>query len=152
MTIDVDPEGTKDHGPCECCGNMSRTVWGYLHEDGAAVAVYFVQWTLSRVGDHGANFDLIIGKWGEQSSLEDRSVVAVALRWVPEGPQFMVIDAAERPSAQSKDLAAWAKRRDEVIGTPLAPRVFAMLDAIWLGDSRISEVTRPGATPRLSGR
>ena len=142
MAITVYPEGSNDHGTCECCGNMSRTVWGYLHEGGAAVAAYFVQWTLSRVGDHGANFDLVIGKWGEQSSPENRSVVAVAFRWMPEGPQFMVIDAAERPAAQAKDLAATAKRRDEVIGTPLAPRVFEMLDAIWVGDRRIAEVTR----------
>ncbi len=101
-----------------------------------------MQWTLGRVDDHCVNFDLIIGDWGDQAPPADRFVVAVAFRWMPDGPQFMVIDAQERPAAQAKDLAATAKRRDEVIGTPLAPRVFAMLDAIWLGDGRLAEVTR----------
>src|SRR5688500_19649419 len=113
MAITVEPEGSNDSGPCECCGNMSRTVWGYLHEDGAAVAAYVLQWTLGRVADHGANFDLMIGEWGAESTPEDRSVVAVAFRRMPEGPQFMVIDAAGRPAAESKEVSASALRRDE---------------------------------------
>ena len=142
MAINIEPEDSHDSGPCECCGNMSRTVWGYLCDDGAAIAAYSVQWTLGRIDDHGANFDLIIGEWGEQSSPDDRYLVAVAFRWTANGPQFMVIDAEQRPAAQAKGLAKSAKRRDEVVGTPLAPLVFAMLDAIWLSDSRIGEVTR----------
>ena len=139
--ITVETDGGHDSGPCECCGNMSRIVWGWLGEGDVTIAAYSVHWTLGRVDDHGANFDLIVGKWGDDSRPEDRFVVAVALRWMPGGPQFMVIDADGRPAALAKDVAATAKRRDEVIGTPLAPRVFAMLDAIWLGDSRIGEVT-----------
>ena len=127
-------------GPCECCGNMSRTVWGYLLDEGATIAVYYVHWTLGRI-DHGANFDLVIGQWGENSTAKDRSVVAVAYRLMEGAPQFMVIDAINRPVAKSGTLANAAMRRDQVIGTPLAPRVFEMLDAVWLGDKRIAELT-----------
>ena len=38
--------GSKDFGPCDCCGNASRTVWGYISRGGDAEAVYFVQWTM----------------------------------------------------------------------------------------------------------
>jgi hypothetical protein len=137
----IEESGSNDHGPCECCGNNSRTVWGFVHQGGRTVAAYFVQWTLTRIQDHGANFDLVVGEWGDETSPTDRQVVAVELRIIDGGPQFMVIDAADRQAAMSENLAASSLRRDQVIGTPLAAEVFAMLDAIWLGDSRLAEFT-----------
>lgn len=64
---------SSDFGPCDCCSANSRTVWGYLHRGDAAEAAYFVQWTLGQVDRHGANFDLIVGKWGTGTSRHDRS-------------------------------------------------------------------------------
>ena len=138
MTLTVEPAGSRDSGPCECCGNTSRTVWGYLHRGNRAVAAYYVRWTLGRP-DHGASVDLITGSWGPGSSASDRAVVAVAHRLMPEGGQFMVVDATGRPTAGSA-LAATALRRADVVGTPLAGQVFEMLDAIWLQDARIREL------------
>jgi hypothetical protein len=114
---------------------MSRKVWGYLYNESAACAAYFVQWTLTRI-DHGANFDLIIGKWGDGATAADRTVVAVAYRLTASGPQFMVIDAVGR----APKLASIALSRDQVIGKPVAKDIFAMVDAIWLGDKRIAEL------------
>jgi hypothetical protein len=141
QSLTVELSGSSDHGPCECCGNNSRTVWGDINAGPRTAAVYYVQWTLTRVLDHGANFDLVLGPWGPGTCPTDRRVVAVAYRLIDGGPQFMVIDAAGRPVAKSGKLASEALRRDQVVGTPLAPEVFAMLDAIWLGDSRIAELT-----------
>lgn len=135
----AEPDGSHDHGPCPCCGSTSRTVWGYLTGDGRTAGVYYVHWTVGRV-DHGANFDIVIGRWGEGSSPADRSNIAVAFRLMPEGPQFMVVDAGGRPLARRGSLAANSLRRDQVIGTPVATEVFAMLDAIWVQDHRICEL------------
>jgi len=44
---------------------MSRKVWGLVRSDGYAYATYFVHWTVGHVFDHGANFDVILGKWGK---------------------------------------------------------------------------------------
>src|SRR5262245_57187466 len=82
----VEPSGSSDHGPCECCGNNSRTVWGNVHAGPQVVAVYYVQWTLNRVADHGANFDLILGPWDSRAFAADRCVVAVAYRLIDGGP------------------------------------------------------------------
>jgi hypothetical protein len=142
QTITLEPAGANDAGPCDCCGTMTRTVWGYLYDAGAPLAAYYVHWTPGRI-DHGAQFDLVMGKWGDQASPKDRSVVSVAFRRAPTGPQFMVTDAAGRPAATPGVLADTALRRDQVIGTPLAPAVFAMLDTIWLHDPRIAELTQP---------
>ncbi|MCB2013704.1 MAG: hypothetical protein R3E11_10545 [Sphingobium sp.] len=47
----------------------------------------------------------------------------------------MVIDAADRPIGAS-ELVSGALRREEIIGTPLADHLFAMVDAIWEQDQR----------------
>jgi len=144
MSIIVEPTSSKDHCPCQCCGNISRTVWGFLHENQATIAAYYVQWTLGRL-DHDPNFDFIIGQWGEQSTPNDRSVVAAACRFFPTGPQFMIIDAASRPISKRGSLAARSLQRDQVIGTPLAKTIFTLIDSLWLGDTRIAELT--GSNP-----
>jgi hypothetical protein len=136
-TIEVD--GSSDFGPCDCCGNMSRTVWGYVHRGAATEAAYFVQWTMGAVDLHGANFDLIIGQWGEESASSDRQAVSLAFRRLESGPSFMVIDAGDRPVASS-DIVGTCLRRDDVVGTPAAKQAFEIVDAIWLQDRRIAEI------------
>jgi hypothetical protein len=66
-------------------------------------------------------------------------VVALDCRIVEASPQFMVVDAHGRlPSAD--ELAGSALKRSEVIGTPLAPQVFALVDEIYAGDARLEEI------------
>jgi hypothetical protein len=144
--LSVELAGSNDYGPCKCCGNMSRRVWGFLVDGGATVAVYYVHWTIGRV-DHGASINLIIGRWGAETTRDDRAAVAVAFRIVQGEPQFMVVDAASRSEAKTSSLAANALQRTQVIGTPVAQRIFAMLDAIWLSDNRISELSGNGGAP-----
>jgi hypothetical protein len=118
---------------------MSRTVWGFLSDTEGPLAAYYLQWTLGRI-DHGANIDFVVGQWGEGTSPQDRAVVSVQFRSTADGPQFMVIDSDRRPAAKVDTLACRALRRDQVIGTPLAAEVFAMLDAIWAQEGRIGEL------------
>jgi hypothetical protein len=138
-TLFLEPAGSSDFGPCPCCGNNSRRVWGHVYSGKAAVAAYFVHWTLTRVRDHGANFDLIIGKWGKGATARDRVLVALAYRLQDDGPSFMVIDAADRPAATS-DLVSRALTREEVIGKPIAKDAFDMVDVILARDERVGEL------------
>jgi hypothetical protein len=138
----VEPIGTSDHGPCQCCGNNSRCVWGCIHASESTVAAYFVHWTLTRVEDHGANFDLILGKWGEHTTARDRCLVALAYRLFEGGPQFMVIDGQERPAA-TNELVGRVLLRVEVVGQPIAKQAFAAVDAILAQDTRVLELLGP---------
>ena len=138
--ITLEPTGSSDVERCECCGQKSRTVWGLARRDGGAHAAYFVHWTLGQVADDGAHFDLILGRWGDSATKADRYAVALEYRRTEQGPAFMVIDATERPIAHN-ELVGRALRRNEVIGTTLATHAFELVDAIWLKDRRISEVT-----------
>jgi hypothetical protein len=123
-------------GHCDCCGNESRRVWGMIHDGDATLAAYWMNWTVGHLTDTGANLDLILGKWGEETSPDDRVVVSMVHREQPDGtPALMVIDASDRPSAKG-ELAHTALDRAEVIGTPLAAQVFALVDAIYEQDDR----------------
>jgi hypothetical protein len=140
--LQVEPTGGKDHGPCPCCGNNSRCAWGFVHAPRETVAAYFVHWTLGRVRDHGANFDLALGKWGEGTSAADRCLVALAYRLTEDGPSFMVIDADGRPAADGT-VAGRVLKRAEVVGRPVAQQAFAVVDAILAQDGRVAELLGP---------
>ena len=137
--LSIEVSGSNDFGACECCGSNSRTVWGFVQRGDATDAAYFVQWTLGQVERHGANFDLIMGRWGDAADSKERYVVSMELHRTPQGPTFTVIDSFNRPATRS-DLVGKALARDEVIGTPLAKQAFELIDAIWLQDARIAEI------------
>ena len=124
-------------GHCDCCGQDSRSVWGWVHHDkGPTVAAYWMRWSAGHLEDDGANLDLILGKWADDAGPEDRFAVALVHKQQSDGtPALMVIDAQDRPVANGS-LASIALRREDVIGTPLAKQVFAITDAIYLQDQR----------------
>jgi len=107
---------------------------GYAFNELGARATYIVRWTDGHVARSGAEFDLIIGEWGGAPS-SNRVAISLAYQLTDTGPGFMVVDARNRSG--SSDLAGRKLRREEVIGTPLATEVFAIIDAVWLQDSRI---------------
>lgn len=124
---------------CSCCGRSSRCAWGLAYVDNQPLAAYYVHWTPGHVADRGSNIDFIVGKWGEGAASDERSVVSLAYRLLDTGPALMVIDAQTRPLSQNS-LAAHALSRKQVIGTPLASTVFAIVDALLTQDERLAEL------------
>jgi hypothetical protein len=72
----INPEEERTFGPCSCCGNMTRRGWGYVNQGAATIAAYFVEWTPGHE-EKAANFDLIVGKWGEDADSTSRKAVAL---------------------------------------------------------------------------
>ena len=123
-------------GHCNCCGNESRCVWGMVHESNRPVAAYWMNWTVAHLADAGANLDLVIGRWGDDASADDRIAVSLLHREIAgDRPALMIIDAAERPFARTS-LASAALARADVIGKPLAQTVFGLIDVIYKQDGR----------------
>ncbi len=140
--VQVEQLGAKYTEPCECCGSKTRRVWGFVHYGPATEAAYFVGWTPGAVLRHGAAFDLILGAWGDGTGPGDRVAVSVAFKVTDRGPEFMVVDATGRAHVKPT-MVERALTRAEVMGTPMAARAFAVLDAIWLGDPRLAELVSP---------
>ena len=109
--------------------------------DDEPYAAYQVHWTNQQVARHGAEFYIILGEWGDGTTAADK--FAVALHFFVESDRFgfMVVDADQTPMA-SHPLVGRALPRESVINTPLAQEVFKLVDAIWLEDENISEVTK----------
>ncbi|MGX7741278.1 hypothetical protein [Rhodopseudomonas parapalustris] len=137
-TLRVTPEADQVTGRCDCCGQISRRVSGTISTSDAAVAAYQVWWTVGHVGEHGAEFDLICGRWGDGTSASDRFVMRLHHFIAATGPAVMVQDASLADGLDR--LAARALRRDDIIGTPRAAEVFALYDAIALQDARLAEL------------
>jgi hypothetical protein len=137
--LTIEPVASKDHGPCSCCGDLSRSVWGYVCAENDAYAAYFVHWTLGQVPKHGAHIDLIIGRWGDRTTASNREAVSLEYRIGDTGPSVMVIDAHGRTHADGT-LAKRALRREDVIGKPIAKKVFAICDAVLFLDERLTEL------------
>ena len=125
-------------GVCDCCGGTSKKIWGELSVGEVTTAVYFVHWTVGST-KHFPNIDLILGPWGEGAKPESRVLVSLLYRPAADGGSFMIIDAQDRVQNYSTILGQ-SLRRVEVVGTPLAPEVFQLVDAVWLTDPRIAEV------------
>lgn len=135
--LKLEATGEKVHGPCDCCGNVTRTVWGFVHkESGPTLASYYVTWTTSSPR-HDAFFDLIIGRWGDDASSADRKGVSLAYR-ASKG-SFMVINAGERPIATSPLISA-ALPAAQVVNDSISTTAYAIVDVIWLNDVRIAEI------------
>ena len=123
---------------CDCCGRATRALNGYASDELGALATYLVRWTDGHVLENGANFDFIIGEWGGAPA-SNRVAVSVQYRILDSGPAFMIIDATDRGISTSP-MVGESLTRAEVIGTPLAKEVFAIVDAIWLQDERIRDL------------
>ena len=136
--LTVEPAGSSDIDSCDCCGNASRTVWGLIRRRKEPVATYYVRWSVGHP-EHGANFDLILGQWGDGTSPQDRVAVSLLFRQTDDGRGFMIVDATSTQAGTS-DLVASALTRDQVVGTPFAQLSFDIVDAIWLQDLRIDEL------------
>jgi hypothetical protein len=66
-----------EYGPCECCGDMSRSATGLVRLNDEPDAAYQVHWTTHQVARHGAEFYLILGGWGDGTTAADRFAVAL---------------------------------------------------------------------------
>ncbi|WP_298306580.1 hypothetical protein [uncultured Erythrobacter sp.] len=124
-------------GHCDCCGNDSHCVWGWVHQiEGPTVAAYWVRWTDGHLADPGAKLDLVIGPWGEGTSQSARYLVSLVHREQQgESPALMVVDAPAN-NVSYETLAQNPMAKGEVIGTPLAAQLFRILDAIYEQDTR----------------
>ena len=142
VPLTIEPLGDATFGPCACCGLPTRRVWGFAHLADRAEAAYFVQWVPGAVGEHGAAFDLILGRWGEGTGPGDRAAVSLVFRRSERGPELMVVDARGRHHVRDH-VVATALDRAAVLGSPMAARAYAVVDAVWLQDDRVRELVAP---------
>ncbi len=129
-----------NYGPCECCGGTSIITSGLVSRDHEPYAAYQVHWTKDQVIKHGAEFYIILGEFGDGTTAADRFAVALHFFVEDDRHGFSIVDA-DRTCIATHPLVGRALQRSDVINTPLAGEVFELIDAIWLEDENIADVT-----------
>jgi hypothetical protein len=132
-------------GACPCCGTETACTRGIVINDNKRIASYLIKWT---VGDPSHAMGWLVslpdGEWGRE--------VSVSLAYSVEHGSFMVRHRG-RYSWNADDLAGFGDSldRDQVIGTPLAERVFSVVDHIWLTNPYVREFGTPPEPHAESG-
>jgi hypothetical protein len=125
----------EDGGHCDCCGDTTKRVWGFVRYCGEPFGAYFLGWTVGKP-DHGAAFDLILGDFDEDAPSTSRFAISLDYRIVEGSGSFMVVDAESRiPVEATNALFGKALKRTDIVGTELASEVFGVVDAIYLSSS-----------------
>jgi hypothetical protein len=135
LRLVINPEDERTFGPCSCCGNMTRRVWGYVAQGDVTIAAYFVEWTPGHE-ETAANFDLIVGKWGEDAGPASRKAVSLDFRQLETGPAFRVINAKDRPVG-TNPLVGESLSREQIMDEPIAQTIFGICDTVFLEDPRV---------------
>ncbi len=133
--LGIEPGESADLGQCPCCGNMGRSVWGYVSANNNARALYYARW-IDKHPDRDIQMLVSIGNWGDSGNASMRRMIAVDCRMGDGRPTFMIVDAAKMPWGDEK-LMGKGLTRDEVINDPVKDEVFQMVDQVTFEDRRI---------------
>ena len=135
------PLRESSHGPCPCCGDTARTVWGEVRVRGGMRAIYYVRWSPEHLDEH-AVWLLYIGPWGRATAAPDRVAVALHCRSHRGRPAYAVVDALHTPWGESAGRLGQPLRRAEVIGQPVAQEAFAIVGQVLSQDARVARLMR----------
>lgn len=133
--IRIDPGQSATSGACPCCGNATKTVWGYVSVDDTARAVYFCRWTQGHT-EQGMSAAISIGEWGEAPQPAQRQLVGLECRVQENRPTFMIINAADSPWSHRRELGTNLSRETALSG-PLCQESFDIIDRIITDDQRV---------------
>jgi len=120
-------------GVCSCCGSATACTRGDVVRDGRPVGKYLVKWT---VGDPSHGMGWLVSFPESDSG----RLIAVSLGYSFEHGAFMVRHVEDYSWTEDR-VADYGEiiDRDRVIGTPLAERLFDLVDDVWLGDPYVRD-------------
>ncbi|MFJ4144998.1 DUF2199 domain-containing protein [Pseudomonas sp. NPDC089734] len=123
-------------GHCDTCGHETRTFRGFVYDQEGAYAIYLCTYTASHP-ESGVEMAVSIDGWG--TGADPALKECVALEWYQgeAGPGCRVLDAPDSPWASHAILGRMLPR-DQAMNAGKASEAFAISDAVWLNDQRLS--------------
>lgn len=131
---------------CDCCRRPTRSVEGRLTLHEEPLARFNVRWQPGHP-EHSARHVLYLGDWTRKGGMQDGPAVAAADYQGGDRHGFYLRDDAAQLLPALKPWRPHYIRRADAIGKPLGERLFAMLDAIHVKDSRLLELREWGRAP-----
>jgi hypothetical protein len=126
--------GSLSSGTCDCCGERSTSLTGFVYRDESERAVYYLRWTVGKPDD-GAVLAIAIGAWTGDAPPSQRACVGLECQLVDGAPAFRVIDAVDTPWG---DVAVLGKKltRAQALASPLSKEAFAIVDRLVADEIR----------------
>lgn len=124
-------ETDTDHTACNCCGKLTTVVSGALDVGEQSAGWYTVGVTLD-APNHLPLCRLYIGDWTETAGPTERWGVRIGI--APDGPHLLDWSKEEQQEAQS---VFTPLNRQQVLGTPLEPQLWELVDRIMTQDTRL---------------
>jgi hypothetical protein len=120
---------------CECCGDVSHTVWGWVHDSpNSTRACYGAGWVDGHE-DNVIRMTLSFGLWGPGSRADDRKAVAVEIL-ARDGEVGMVV--ADDALFDMPDLFGRLLSRGEALRDPSLADLWDVADAVAENDQRVA--------------
>ncbi|MGR3493860.1 hypothetical protein [Citreimonas sp.] len=127
-------EGEVEHTTCTCCPAPVTIVTGYLEVGDLSAGWYTVGVTHNQPGGpvHLPLIRLYIGDWTDAAGPDERWGARIGIS--SEGPQLL--DWGDTEKAEARPVFT-PLDRTQVLGTPMEPQLFALIDVILQHDSRL---------------
>lgn len=113
---------------CHCCGRKSFIGHGFIYKDGDAYAVYYAGWAPSH-SSMKVSFAIAIGKWDDNSTVQDRICFGLEAYEDKEEILLSVIDPPDSPWKNTELLGNMISRK-EALHNPSIKEVFDITELI----------------------
>ena len=126
-------KGPLEKTSCECCGGTTLTIEGDLFHAKEWLSFYMVRQSPNHPEAYPV-FRFGIGDWSEDAQSDARWIFEAEHDPVLEG--FRILDM----SGYVEGLTYTPLCREDIIGTPYAETIFAMLDAVFMKEPRLEDL------------
>ncbi|MBY6162193.1 hypothetical protein KUV73_15000 [Mameliella alba] len=124
-------EGEIEQSACTCCAKPVTVVTGYL-EVGEMSAGWYTVGVTHNAPDHLPLVRLYIGDWTEGAGPGERWGLRIGIS--KDGPSLL--DWPDKDVAEARPVFT-PLNRAQVLGTPMEPQLWTLLDTILTQDSRL---------------
>ena len=134
--ITIEPGEAKEPTYCECCGNKTETVHGFVYNNNDAFAVYFASWTIGH-SSKAVTIAIGLGDWGEGATPKQRHSIGLECRTTEDQIQFAVIDPEQSPWGRTEFIGRMLPRQ-EALKDSAIKKFFHIAEHVIHDDPRIS--------------
>ena len=133
LTLELGQE--KPPSTCECCGNLLRSVHGFVYESMDAYAVYLACWTEGHA-ENGISLAISLGEWSDDAGPEQRMSVGLECRAASDQYTYSILEPTASPWRKTKFIGQMMTR-EQALKSELKDEFLRAAKYVTLNDVRL---------------